>query len=668
MKNVSLTLLITGLFMCSGILYSQEKKAIHRTSQSSPTGVYRCLSDEYNAGLLKKYPAMMGSKTFEDKLKNLKKNRSSLRLQTSMGVTLVRIPVVVHVIHNGTAIGVDANISDDQVFSQIQVLNEDYRKMSGTRGENSNSVGADTNIEFYLAKEDPDCNPTTGIDRQDLSSFATEWESPDVTNSNTQTIMKPMTIWDPSRYLNLWTVTFDPVSASDLLGYAQFPGGPPNTDGVVMGYQYFGSDDDPNVDLSGSVPYHLGRTTTHEIGHFLGLYHTFEGGCSPPGDECDDTPPVEAANYSCPAGADSCPKGAGDGILDMIENYMDYTDDSCMNVFTNDQSARMDAVLSDPRLSLSNSTVPDTPLPSVSYDGSIKIVDLNLDLCAGFYTPIVRLANYGTEVLTSATLTYDINNGTPEILNWTGSLAKGEFEIINLSSMSISLGNNNLNIMVSQTNTDQRTCNDTDTEAFIGATYESTTQVQLTLKTDGFASETSWEFKDSSDTVLYSENYNPSSSNKTFNYAFDVSPNECYTFTISDSFGDGLCCAQNNGEGFYELRTNNNSVIIYSSGDFGFSESTVISTTTLSVGNYFMSNDVSLYPNPTSSDLTIKVRTINDLPNSFQIFNLLGQKVLTKKITNTEDLKIQTSHFGKGMYFINIIKDNTSITIPFIKK
>ena len=662
MKNVTLTILIVSFFVCSGIIHSQEKKPIHRTSQPSPSGIYRCLTDEHTAALLKKYPEMMGSSAFEKKLQKHIEQRKLSKLQSASGVTLVRIPVVVHVIHNGTAVGVDANISDDQVMSQIQVLNEDFRRMVGTRGENSNPVGADTNIEFYLAKEDPDCNPTTGIDRQDFSSISTTWEDPDVSNPNTEVILKPMTIWDPSRYLNMWTVTF---SNTTLLGYAQPPGGPPETDGVVMDYQYFGSSDDPNVDLSGSAPYDLGRTTTHEVGHFLGLYHTFQGGCSPPGDECDDTPPVEVANYGCPTGTDSCPKGAGDGILDMIGNYMDYTDDSCMNVFTNDQSARMDGVLSSDRLSLANSTVTDTALPSVSYDGSIKIMDLNLDLCASSFSPEIKLANYGIELLTSATISYNINSGTPVILNWTGSLAEGESEIINLPIMGAPTGSNDFNVAVSLSNSDGRNCNDTDTENFVGVSYGSTTQVHLTISTDGFAEETSWEFKDSSDTVLYSENYNPSNSDKTFNYAFEVVPNECYTFTIYDDFGDGICCVYGNGS--YELRTDDNT-LIGSGGLFAASESTVISTTTLSIGNYFISNDISLYPNPTSTDLTIKVRTINDLPNSFQIFNMLGQSVLTKIITNKEDLKIQTSYFGKGMYFIKIIKNNTSVTLPFIKK
>jgi hypothetical protein len=135
-----------------------------------------------------------------------------------------------------------------------------------------------------------------------------------------------------------------------------------------------------------------------------------------------------------------------------------------------------------------------------------------------------------------------------------------------------------------------------------------------------------------------------------------------------DSFGDGLCCASNGGEGSYELRTDNNTLITNYTGDFGLERSTTISTTTLGVSNYFVTNKFSLFPNPTSTDLKIKVRTINDLPDSILVFNMLGQTMISKKVSTSEDLNINTSNFSKGMYFVKIVKDNASIALPFIKK
>ncbi|MFC4722646.1 M43 family zinc metalloprotease [Geojedonia litorea] len=662
MKKIALSIFVLACFLCSGILEAQEKSTSKKASKPTPNGIHRCSSDEYNAELLKQYPNMMGSKSFEKKLENKIKELKASRILSANGATLVRIPVVVHVIHNGTAVGVGANISDAQVLSQIQVLNEDFRKMTGTRGENSHPDGADTNIEFYLAKESPNGCTTSGIERYDLSNISTTWHGPDVPNSNTETILKPMTIWDSTRYLNMWTVT---LSGSNLLGYAQFPGGPTDTDGVVMGHQYFGSNDAPGVNLNGSTPFDLGRTTTHEVGHFLGLFHTFqdEGSCSAPGDFCDDTPAVLNPNYGCPTTIpDSCPADPG---LDMIENYMDYSNDACMNIFTNDQSARMDAALSGARLSLANSTVPDSRT-AVNYDSSIKIESINLEACTGTFSPKVILTNFGTIPLTSATITYNLNGGASMVENWTGSLSEEAHETISLPSMTTPPGNNILNVTVSQTNTDQRGCNDGDAKSFNGVTYENTTQIHLTLNTDDFANEIDWEFKNSSNTLLYSGSYDsPADDNKTFIEAFDVVANECYTFTITDTQGDGICC--DFGIGSYELRTDNNTLIV-SGGSFAFSETTTMSTTALSMDDYFKTNRVKIYPNPTQNDLTISMLNPRQLPNGFQVYNMLGQAIFSKSITTVEDLKINTSILSNGMYFIKISKGSRSIAIPFIKK
>jgi len=350
---------------------------------------------------------------------------------------------------------------------------------------------------------------------------------------------------------------------------------------------------------------------------------------------------------------------------------MDYTDDECMNIFTNGQSARMDATLSGDRLALANSAVSDIPQPSVSYDASVNVLFMNEDPCSGTYKPLVNLTNRGTATLTEATLSYNVNGGTPVNINWMGSLIEGDSEIVNLPDMTILSGINTFNISVTQpnANTDQRVCNNSDSRNFMGSTYETATEVHLTLNLDSYANEISWQFGPSSNPTQHvSPNYNPSNDDETLNYIFNIVANECYTFTIFDSFGDGLCCALNNGEGSYQLRTNDNTLIRSSTGDFGSEESTSISTSILSVGNYFMTNDISIYPNPTGGDLTVKLRTINDLPNGLQVYNMLGQKVMSKQVLTKEDLTIKTATLRTGMYFIRIVKDNVSITLPFIKK
>jgi hypothetical protein len=258
--------------------------------------------------------------------------------------TIYRIPVVVHVVHNGEAVGTGPNISVAQVQSQIEVLNEDFRRMEGTNG--FDPQGIDTQIEFYLASTDPDGNvlPEPGIHRYD--GGLPVWPTGFFTSVDS--VLKPATIWDPFRYFNIWTVNFGGFIGRNLLGYAQFPSksglpgldddeGPANTDGVVVGYKYFGSSEKGNFpDLNST--YNLGRTCTHEVGHWLGLRHIWGDGDCLADDFCDDTPPSNDANFSCTPNI-SC------GSQDMIENYMDYTEDQCMSLFTQDQKERMIQVL-----------------------------------------------------------------------------------------------------------------------------------------------------------------------------------------------------------------------------------------------------------------------------------------------------------------------------------
>ena len=254
------------------------------------------------------------------------------------------IPVVVHVIHFGEAIGTGRNISTAQINSQISVLNADFRRLNADfsaipaafRG-----TSADPLIEFCLAQQDEFGNPTTGILRYTASN-------PQVTVDDIEVSIKPSTIWDRNKYLNLWTVDFGAPDES-LLGFAQFPGGPANTDGVVIKYTAFG-----NVGIL-DAPYNLGRTATHEVGHWLNLKHIWgdDTGCSGT-DLVSDTPNQSVASSGFPAFplTDECSVNYP-GI--NFYNYMDYSNDAATSMFTYGQWVRMDATLFGPRISLQTS-------------------------------------------------------------------------------------------------------------------------------------------------------------------------------------------------------------------------------------------------------------------------------------------------------------------------
>ncbi len=238
---------------------------------------------------------------------------------------IITIPVVVHILYNNAT----TNISDAQILSQIDVLNEDFRR-TNSDADNTWAQAADTQIEFCLATVDPNGNATTGITRK--STTQENWYQS--TNNMKKTAQGGIDPWDTSEYLNMWTV---PKLLRDngqtLLGFAQFPGGPAATDGVVMGYNYFGRIGQV------SAPFDLGRTTTHEVGHFLNLRHIWgDGGCGVD-DFVSDTPESDLYNYGCNPAHVSC------GTVDMVQNYMDYSDDSCMNLFTQGQTDRMRVTL-----------------------------------------------------------------------------------------------------------------------------------------------------------------------------------------------------------------------------------------------------------------------------------------------------------------------------------
>jgi hypothetical protein len=233
----------------------------------------RCASVENEALLKSKYPDRETTQQFENWIsQKIQENNNNSNKNIS---AIITIPVVVHILSNGDAIGTNENLVDGRVFSQIQSLNQDFRRMLGTPGYNDSDVGADTEIEFCLAQRKPDGTATNGIDRV-ITSTASFSTRPDVE------AMKATTQWDPLQYFNIWVVNFS-GSLNLLLGYAQFPstsglsglntnGGAANTDGVVISYTSFGN----QAIFSGGPydgTYNKGRTTTHEIGHALGLRH-----------------------------------------------------------------------------------------------------------------------------------------------------------------------------------------------------------------------------------------------------------------------------------------------------------------------------------------------------------------------------------------------------------
>jgi hypothetical protein len=283
---------------------------------------------------------------------------------------VITIPVVVHVVYHATV----ENVSNSQIFSQIESMNNDFRSHNSDTMQSTHPFWphlSDTQIEFCLASQDENGNVTTGITRTytDIISF-------NGNGSEKYDSLGGKSNWDPTSYLNIWVCNLG--SSGGTIGYATFPSelsSYPEDDGVVIDYRAFGTIGAAGTD--GFESKDLGRTAVHEIGHWLNLNHIW--GDAVCGDDLvADTPPHELINTGCPTFPwkpfSSC--NGSDANGEMYMNYMDYVDDSCMIMFTSGQSSRMDAALFNERSAILNSTGCSVPVGITKIDKNLLDVEI----------------------------------------------------------------------------------------------------------------------------------------------------------------------------------------------------------------------------------------------------------------------------------------------------
>ena len=515
------------------------------------------------------------------------------------------IPVVFHVLYNTNS----QNISDSQILSQLDVLNADFNRTNSdafSTPSDFDSIVTSLQLNFCLATKTPDGNATNGIIRThtNIVSFPLYDSSIHYTN------MGGDDAWDTEKYLNIWICNI----GGGILGWAQFPdAGSLNTDGVVIDYLHFGTNG------TAISPYNLGRTATHEVGHYFNLFHTWgDNNCG--NDWVNDTPIQEEANFGCKTHPSiSCSNNG-----DMFMNFMDYTDDDCMNSFTIGQRDRVWQSINLYRLPLLTSDGCD-PIISSNSDASIEIISPNGTLygCNNPIYPKVLISNNTTTNLTTAIIKYKINSSNYHYQYLNGNLSTNQSDSVLLSGIAVG-GNNHIievELLLPNNNTDINTFDNSDTKLF---NTSGGTNVSIHLITDNYANETSWYFLDENNNIIDSSNSLTNNHHYEYNYCLE---NNCYKFIINDSEGDGFCCNYGNGNISINKEINNQEIANLSF--FNYTDTIYFCVTELSLEEN-KKNLLEIHPNPTSGIIHVKSSNFTvDIPIIAKVFDLKGRNILT---------------------------------------
>ena len=610
---------------------------------------------------------------------------------------IITIPVVFHVMHNGEPIGTLPNVSDAQLISQITQLNKDYRKLNSDTNLVPNvwkNIAADCQIEFCLASVDPSGAFTSGITRHSMGASGT-WSD----------ARKTTTTWDRNRYLNIWIATF----GGGTLGYTMIPGGPADQDGVVIDPLYIG------VGGSSSTPFNKGRTASHEIGHWLGLDHTWgdDGTACTGTDGIEDTPNQSSENYGCPTfpQLDAC-SPASPGVMYM--DYMDYTDDACMFMFTKAQKNKMLSVLNTVRSSIKTSngcgtigtiTISGTVIDatssspvanaSIMFEGSVNretVTDasgnFSVNINAGSYNVYAGKWGYMTNRFSynqaystsSSGVTIPLESGKyyddfSINQNWlvSGTAASSGSWVIAYPVETRSASGNTITqtghslttdfgsrCYVTGNGTYGASANSNDVDA--GSTILTSPVMDLSMYHNPYIEYHKWFYGSVSDNEKFSIS-NGSSKSDIETVIFSGSENVWTTKKIRVL---DLITLTNNMTFSVEVTDAGSASTVEGALD----KFVVFDSVQANIQDQNQYDLFNVFPNPAKNEINIVFAATSNQPSNLKIYNMYGDLVLTESIqpnNNYNFSKIDISGFSNGIYMIEL-SDNEHISIKKIVK
>lgn len=610
-------------------------------AQNAP--VRNCGTMHYYEEQLKSDPAMrLRMEQIEQQTKDFEIQNAANRSSA-----VITIPVVFHVLYSTN--NTTQNVSDARIMEQLNVLNKDFSRTNADAGNTPavfQGAAVNTGVQFCLAVRDPSGNPTTGIIRK--LTTTTSFSSNDGVKFNSS---GGDDAWPTASYLNIWVCNL----GGGLLGYAQFPGGPANTDGVVVLNGSVGGPAAPGT----STPYHLGRTATHEVGHWVNLRHIW-GDANCGSDLVSDTPTQQTSNFGCPSFPKvTCSNGPNG---DMFMNYMDYTDDGCMNMFTAGQSTRMNALFATggARVGLvtSQGCVP-VVIGSCGTAGGLSATaitqttaTLNWGAVSGAtsYNVQYRVSPNGAWTLTTSTTTSKAISGLTAATVYDYQVqavcaTNGNYSsIAQFTTASIVTGGCN-GIDAYETNNSKNTAkpmpintdiyplisSSTDKDWLSFTTTTAAPKIKVTL--DGLPGDYDVRLYNSAGTqIAISQNGGTTAESITYNTATAGSSYKVQVYGYSGAFNTTAC---------YHL--------IVNTGATNFREGNNVANTQKSA--------VSLFPNPAKDNLTITLVSDDDHTSIINIVDMLGRNALhlEKEVSEgSNKIDVNLNKLSKGVYFVQV--------------